>query len=235
VAVTAAVVGVRFAWMFPASYGTRLLARSRERAPRKSWREVVVVSWAGMRGVVSLAAAFALPLTVRSGAPFPQRDLLLFLTFVVIGETLVLNGLTMPALIRWLRVAGPDPRPPTRSRRPPPSTRPPGRPWSAWTRCSRTGRCRPGVAEQLRERAEGRTLAAWERLGSPTTGSEGIQTPSAAYRRLRREMLHAERGCWCACATLAGSMTRSSAGSSGSSTSRRRPCSATGSAAQEGE
>jgi len=51
----------------------------------------------------------------------------------------------------------------------------------------------PGVAEQLRERAENRTLTAWERLGSPTTGNQGIPTPSAAYRRLRREMLTAER------------------------------------------
>src|SRR6266536_818810 len=81
-AVAGAVVGVRFVWMFPVAYGTRLLARSREDTAPRSWREPLVVSWAGMRGVVSLAAAFALPLTVRSGAPFPQRDLLLFLTFV---------------------------------------------------------------------------------------------------------------------------------------------------------
>jgi hypothetical protein len=57
----------------------------------------------------------------------------------------------------------------------------------------RSERVPPGVAEQLRQRAEGRTLAAWERLGSPTTGTEGFPTPSAAYRRLRREMLTAER------------------------------------------
>src|SRR6266536_3623951 len=65
----AEVVGVRFVWMFPVAYGTRLLARSREDTAPRSWREPLVVSWAGMRGVVSLAAAFALPLTVRSGAP----------------------------------------------------------------------------------------------------------------------------------------------------------------------
>src|SRR6266545_693943 len=193
VAVAAAVVGVRFAWMFPAAYGTRLLARSRGAAAPRSWREPLVVSWAGMRGVVSLAAAFALPLTVRSGAPFPQRDLLLFLTFVIIGVTLVGQGVTMPALIRRLAIPGPDPTTDAlqeasaqqqaasaalerleallRSERVPP----------------------PGVAEQLRQRAEGRTLAVWERLGSPSTGAEGFPTPSAAYRRLRREMLAAER------------------------------------------
>jgi monovalent cation/hydrogen antiporter len=192
VAVTAAVVGVRFAWMFPISYATRLLARSRDRAPHKSWREVLVVSWAGMRGVVSLAAAFALPLTVRSGAPFPQRDLLLFLTFVVIGETLILNGLTMPVLIRRLRVAGPDPT--TDALQEASAQHEAAR--AALERLEallQDGPVPPGVAEQLRERAENRTLAAWERLGSPTTGSEGIPTPSAAYRRLRREMLTAER------------------------------------------
>ncbi|HZD69685.1 MAG TPA: hypothetical protein VFA45_12485 [Actinomycetes bacterium] len=57
----------------------------------------------------------------------------------------------------------------------------------------RSERVPPGVAEPLRQRAEGRTLAAWERLGSPSTGAEGLLTPSAAYRRLRREMLAAER------------------------------------------
>jgi len=192
-AVAGAVVGVRFVWMFPVAYGTRLLARSREDTAPRSWREPLVVSWAGMRGVVSLAAAFALPLTVRSGAPFPQRDLLLFLTFVIIGVTLVGQGVTMPALIRRLAIPGPDPTTDAlqeasaqqqaasaalerleallRSERVPP----------------------PGVAEQLRQRAEGRTLAAWERLGSPSTGAEGFPTPSAAYRRLRREMLAAER------------------------------------------
>jgi Na+/H+ antiporter len=191
-AVTAAAVGARFAWMFPAAYGTRLLARSHEDATPQSWREPVVISWAGMRGVVSLAAAFALPLTVRSGAPFPQRDLLLFLTFVVIGVTLVGQGVTMPALIRRLRLAGPDPTTDALQEA------------SAQHQAARAAldrleamleeeRVPPGVAERLRERAEGRTLAAWERLGSPTTGSEGIPTPSAAYRRLRREMLHAER------------------------------------------
>jgi monovalent cation/hydrogen antiporter len=192
VAVTAAVVGARFAWMFPVSYGTRLLSRARERAPHKSWRDIVVVSWAGMRGVVSLAAAFALPLTVRSGAPFPQRDLLLFLTFVVIGETLILHGLTMPALIRRLRVAGPDPT--TDALQEASAQHEAAR--AALERLDallQDGPVPPGVAEQLRERAENRTLTAWERLGSPTTGSEGVPTPSAAYRHLRREMLTAER------------------------------------------
>jgi CPA1 family monovalent cation:H+ antiporter len=65
---------------------------------------VTIVVWTGMRGVVSLAAALALPLTLRNGSPFPGRDLILFLTFVVILATLVLQGLSLPPLIRWLGI-----------------------------------------------------------------------------------------------------------------------------------
>jgi CPA1 family monovalent cation:H+ antiporter len=65
---------------------------------------VTLVAWTGMRGVVSLAAALALPLTTQSGAPFPGRNLIMFLTFAVILATLVGQGLTLPLLIRWLGV-----------------------------------------------------------------------------------------------------------------------------------
>jgi monovalent cation/hydrogen antiporter len=64
----------------------------------------VITGWAGIRGAFSLAAALAIPFTVWSGAPFPERDRILFLTFGVILVTLVLQGLTMPALIRRLGV-----------------------------------------------------------------------------------------------------------------------------------
>jgi CPA1 family monovalent cation:H+ antiporter len=66
------------------------------------WKGAVVLSWSGMRGAVSLAAALALPLTTDADAPFPNRDLIVFLTFAVILGTLVVQGLTLPALIRWL-------------------------------------------------------------------------------------------------------------------------------------
>jgi CPA1 family monovalent cation:H+ antiporter len=65
---------------------------------------VTIVAWTGMRGVVSLAAALALPLTVNDGSPFPGRELILFLTVVVILATLVVQGLSLPAIIRWLGV-----------------------------------------------------------------------------------------------------------------------------------
>ena len=68
------------------------------------WRERAVLGWSGLRGVVSLAAALAIPLTTADGSPFPQRDLVIFLTFSVILVTLVLQGLTLPLVIRGLGV-----------------------------------------------------------------------------------------------------------------------------------
>lgn len=98
-----ATIVVRMVWVFPATYLPRLLSRRvRERDPYPGWRNVVVIAWTGMRGVISLAAAFALPLVTQSGAPFPERALIVFLTFCVIFVTLVLQGLSLPFLIRWL-------------------------------------------------------------------------------------------------------------------------------------
>jgi Na+/H+ antiporter len=95
---SAVVVALRFAWMF-------LLAPVDDALPgapvARSWRERVVVGWSGMRGGLSLAAVLAIPLTAN-GAPFPERNLLLFLTFAVILVTLVLPGLTLAPLIRML-------------------------------------------------------------------------------------------------------------------------------------
>src|SRR6266516_3320212 len=109
------VMAIRIAWVFPTANLPALLTRWRPpghpgRQDPPGWRRAAVVAWAGMRGVVSLAAALALPLKTRGGAPFPDRNLLIFLTFCVIVATLVLQGLTLPALIRWLNVAEPAER-----------------------------------------------------------------------------------------------------------------------------
>jgi CPA1 family monovalent cation:H+ antiporter len=96
-AVVGVVIVVRLAWMFAATAlpgGQRLFGATRR--PGRSWRETTLVGWAGMRGAVSLAASLALP------QGFPQRDLLVFLTFAVIVATLVGQGLTLPRLIRRL-------------------------------------------------------------------------------------------------------------------------------------
>ena len=106
VVVCGAVVVARILWVFPATYLPRLLIpHLRKVDPYPNWRWVSIVAWTGMRGVVSLAAALALPLTLPDGSVFPGRDQILFLTFCVILATLVLQGLSLPALIRWLGVA----------------------------------------------------------------------------------------------------------------------------------
>ncbi|MET8356224.1 cation:proton antiporter [Micromonospora sp. NPDC005171] len=82
--------------------GDGAIERADRNARRLTSREVVALSWSGTRGVISLAAIFTLPLTTNSGAPFPDRDLLLFCTFVVVLVTLVGQGLTFAPLVRML-------------------------------------------------------------------------------------------------------------------------------------
>jgi Na+/H+ antiporter len=99
------VIGVRFVWVFAATYLPRWLStRLRARYPYPPVSHSVVVAWSGMRGIVSLAAALALPVQLRDGTPFPLRELLVYLTYCVILITLVGQGLTLPALIRALGV-----------------------------------------------------------------------------------------------------------------------------------
>ena len=98
-------VVVRLAWMFPGAYLPRyLFPKYRKTHPYPPWQAVVVVGWAGMRGVVSLAAALSLPLVLADGRPFPARSLIIFITFAVILGTLVFQGLTLAPLVRYLRV-----------------------------------------------------------------------------------------------------------------------------------
>ena len=103
--ICATVILVRFAWVIPAAYLPYLFGnRDRTHDTLPSWRNVAIISWTGMRGVVSLAAAFALPLVLANGRPFPARDYILFVAFSVILVTLVLQGLTLPILIRKLAI-----------------------------------------------------------------------------------------------------------------------------------
>lgn len=100
-----AVTLIRIVWVFAAAYVPRWMSpKLRARDPYPKWQHVAIVGWTGMRGVVSLAAALALPLTTNNNLPFPGRDLILVMTFVVILATLVGQGLTLPGLIRWLGV-----------------------------------------------------------------------------------------------------------------------------------
>jgi CPA1 family monovalent cation:H+ antiporter len=105
-AITAAIaILARFVWIYPATYLPRwLIPPIARRDPSPPWQYPFILGFTGVRGVVSLAAALAIPLTTESGAPFPNRGAILFATFGVIIITLVGQGLTLPAVIRWLGV-----------------------------------------------------------------------------------------------------------------------------------
>jgi Na+/H+ antiporter len=100
-AITATLLAVRVAWVFPVAS----VRQRRQGAERASWRVPAVVSWAGARGVVPLAAALSIPLTTSSGTALPGRDLVLLLTTAVIVVTLVVQGLTLAPLVRWAGIA----------------------------------------------------------------------------------------------------------------------------------
>lgn len=191
-AVFAVVVVARFVWVYPAAFLPLLLsARIREREGRLGWKSPFVIAWAGMRGVVSLAIAFSIPLTA-GGADFPQRNLLLFLTFTTVIGTLVVQGLTLPPLIRLLKIPGRDIQAETLAEA------------NAQAQASRVAEQRldellsderntlpAPLADRLRTVLERRRNAVWERLGqtNPVTGESVDDT----YRRLSREVISAER------------------------------------------
>ncbi len=104
--VGAVVIVARFVWMYPATYIPRwLFPRLRRTDPSPPWQWPFALAFTGVRGIVSLAAALAIPFTVADGLPFPARDLILFLTFSVILITLVGQGLALPTVIRMLGLA----------------------------------------------------------------------------------------------------------------------------------
>jgi monovalent cation/hydrogen antiporter len=103
--VSGVVIAVRFLWVFPATYLPRwLLPRIAARDPAPNWRIPFVIAFTGVRGVVSLAAALSVPIAIATDVPFPHRDGVLVLTFVVIVVTLVAQGLTLPWVLRKLRL-----------------------------------------------------------------------------------------------------------------------------------
>ena len=102
--ICAVVILVRMVWIFPAAYLPRLFPAIRKKDPMPPPGVLVVIGWTGMRGIVTLAAAMALPVLTNSGEAFPSRDLIVFLAFAVILATLVVQGLTLPPLIRALKL-----------------------------------------------------------------------------------------------------------------------------------
>ena len=172
------VIVLRLTWVFPVRY---LLVRPKVSSGAAApLAYTFLVGWAGMRGVVTLAAAFVIPEDTR------HREVLLLIAFTVVAGTLLIQGLSLPWLARRLKVPSPDPMDDALARA------------TLLQHASKAGLARldelehgdlHGVADLLRDRTEQRTHAAWERLG--TTLDE--ENPSQLYARLREEMIRAER------------------------------------------
>jgi monovalent cation/hydrogen antiporter len=186
--VSVTVIGVRFLWVFTATALPRLVPGLRERNPMPSWKFPALVSWCGMRGGVSLAAALAIPLETDAGGAFPSRDLILFLTFCVILATLVLQGLTLPPVIRVLDFDddGGAEREEAKARKRAAE--------AALARLEElTGEewVREDTAERVRGMYRFRINRFSARFDDADDGS--IEERSQAYQQLRRELLAAER------------------------------------------
>lgn len=95
---------LRFLWVYPAAFVPRWLSARVRRDPSPGWKGPLVIGWAGMRGVVSLATALSIPMLMTDGAAFPHRNLIIFITFVVILITLVVQGLTLPFIIKLIKL-----------------------------------------------------------------------------------------------------------------------------------
>ncbi|TDD19417.1 Na+/H+ antiporter [Kribbella turkmenica] len=180
-AVYAAVVLLRPIWVVPTTMLSRRVSGPSRPGPL-SWGGLTVLSWAAMRGVVTLAAVFTLP------EETPHREVLVFIALAVTAGTLLVQGSTLPWLVRRLHLPGPDPAEDALQQA------------AVLQRAHRAAEAKldevvtpddpPEVIRLLRQRGEARAQAAWERLGRPETESE---TPSESYRRLRLIMLAAER------------------------------------------
>lgn len=102
-------IALRILWIYPVAYIPRWLSKSVRRDASPGWKNPLVIGWAGMRGVVSLATALSIPLLMHDGTAFPQRSLFIFMTFVVIFITLVFQGLTLPFIIKLTKIEEMDP------------------------------------------------------------------------------------------------------------------------------
>ncbi|GAB2966852.1 Na+/H+ antiporter [Amycolatopsis acidiphila] len=175
--VLAVTIVSRIVWVFGTALARRVLP-----SWALPWRYSAAIAWAGMRGVVTLAAAFVLP------AGTPERGVLVLAAFVVVAGTLLLQGTTLPKLVRRLDLPAPDPGEDALQQ---------AALLHEMTRAGldrlnevRTADDPPEVIARLEDTQAYRSDSAWERLGA---GSSLHETPSAAYRRLRSEMLDAER------------------------------------------
>jgi NhaP-type Na+/H+ or K+/H+ antiporter len=187
--VTGAVVLTRIVWVPIFTYLPRWVSRRvREHDPSPPLSDPIVISWSGMRGAVSLAAALALPLTTDAATRFPERDLIIFLTFCVILGTLVVQGLSLPLLIRALKIEGDhlDEKEDAKARIK-----------AADAAVARLEELleEDWVREDTAERLRGLYRFRRDRFASRFDAADdgAIEERSLNYQRLRRELLDAER------------------------------------------
>ena len=102
------IILIRFLWVYPTTFLPRWLFKSVRKEQSPGWKVPLVIGWTGMRGVVSLATALSIPFVLDNGSPFPHRNLILLITFVVIFITLVIQGLTLPFLVKKLKIPALD-------------------------------------------------------------------------------------------------------------------------------
>ena len=178
IAVLVTVIVLRIIWVFPATYIPRMIPSIAAAEARPTPQAAFLVAWTGMRGVVTLAAVFLLPTDT------PEREVLVLMAFVVTVGTLLIQGLTIPAFVRWLKVPGPDAQEDhLQEATVLQSVTDAG---MAYLDDEVHDNVSDAVMHRLRERAIDRTNAVWERLG-------GAETPSAQYSRIRGEMIKRER------------------------------------------
>ncbi|MBB3042810.1 Na+/H+ antiporter [Nocardioides soli] len=180
VATVVAVIVLRLVWVFVARYALVRPGRDPVTGQVPSWSFTFLLGWAGMRGVVTLAAAFLIP------EDTDHREVLLIIAFAVVAGTLLIQGLSLPWLARRLKVPAPDPLDDALARA---------------TLLQQAGKAaleelerieyddQAGVCDLIRQRLDQRNFAAWERLG--TTADE--ESPAALYYRIRTQMIEAER------------------------------------------
>jgi CPA1 family monovalent cation:H+ antiporter len=187
-AVSGAVILTRIAWVFPFTYLPRMLSRRLRTAdPSPPWAFPAITAWTGMRGGVSLAAALAIPLQTDAGAPVESRDLIIFLTYAVILSTLVLQGLSLPWLIRRLGLQGTEEDRGELEARVLAAK-------AALRRIEELREAdwvRPETADRMRGLYEFRIRRFKSRFDDDDDGA--IEAGSQAYQRLRRQVLEAER------------------------------------------
>ena len=188
-AVSGVVIATRLAWLFPLTYLPRMLFRSiRERDPYPPWQWPVFVGWTGMRGAVTLAAALAIPLTTDAGDPFANRGLIVFLAFCVVLATLVLQGGSLPLVIRLLGLEddGIDAKEDAKAR-----IHAADAAMARLEELVEQEEVRPETAERLRGLYTFRRNRFGARFDHADDGT--IEEQSLAYQRVRRELLDAER------------------------------------------